>query len=227
MQDENSSHPQRFVLNLDTRDAKVFDTSNRMGEMPCINYHHTAKQHRHFYYAASPCDRDNQPMQAISKVSIAPDAGLDGSISPGDVKESVRVLGPTEFCGELGLVPKPDAVDEDDCWILAYVHDAVKMKAHVLILDAKDVVGEPVARIDLPVYLPQGLHGAWSDVAHLEEAERKVRPGIVVSKSIDTHDWSPIAGQKKVGQVYCTDKVMDEFKQLVSDTLLALRYRFV
>ena len=47
--------------------------------------------------------------------------------------------------------------------MLGYVYDALEKKTQVLSLDAKDIGSEPVAVIQLPVFLPVGLHGTWSD----------------------------------------------------------------
>ena len=40
------------------------------------------------------------------------------------------------FVSELCLVPKPGAVEEDDCWLLAYVNDAHAKQLRMVILDA-------------------------------------------------------------------------------------------
>jgi carotenoid cleavage dioxygenase len=45
--------------------------------------------------------------------------------------------------------------------IAGFVHDARRNTAELLILDAGDLVGGPVARVRLPVRVPFGLHGAW------------------------------------------------------------------
>ena len=50
---------------------------------------------------------------------------------------------------------------EDDGWILSYVYDAGRDRSDVVILDARDFGGDPVATIRLPVRVPYGFHGGW------------------------------------------------------------------
>ena len=54
----------------------------------------------------------------------------------------------------------PGAV-EDDGWVMSYVYDASTDRSDVVILDAQDFTGEPVATIHLPVRVPFGFHGSW------------------------------------------------------------------
>jgi hypothetical protein len=46
-------------------------------------------------------------------------------------------------------------------WILSYVYDAGRDQSDVVILDARDFGGDPVATIRLPVRVPYGFHGGW------------------------------------------------------------------
>ena len=50
---------------------------------------------------------------------------------------------------------------EDDGWVMSYVYDAATDRSDVVILDAQDFTGEPVATIHLPVRVPFGFHGSW------------------------------------------------------------------
>ncbi len=64
--------------------------------------------------------------------------------------------------GEAVFVPAPDGpADESNGWYLAYVYDALRNSSDLVILDAADVGGEPVARIRLPRRVPYGFHGNW------------------------------------------------------------------
>jgi carotenoid cleavage dioxygenase len=53
------------------------------------------------------------------------------------------------------------ADNEDDGWIMSYVHDATTDTADVVILDAQDFSGDPVATVHLPQRVPFGFHGNW------------------------------------------------------------------
>ena len=59
------------------------------------------------------------------------------------------------------VVPKADAVAEDDCWILTVVYDAGTDSSELCILDAADITAPEVARIALPQRVPYGFHGNW------------------------------------------------------------------
>jgi carotenoid cleavage dioxygenase len=60
------------------------------------------------------------------------------------------------------FVRRPDAVEEDDGWILSYVYDGNRNLSDVVILDAQDFAGDPIATIQLPVRVPFGFHGGWA-----------------------------------------------------------------
>jgi carotenoid cleavage dioxygenase len=64
------------------------------------------------------------------------------------------------------FVPRDETADEDDGWVMSYVYDATTDTSDVVILDARDFAGEPVAVISLPQRVPFGFHGNWvPDVA--------------------------------------------------------------
>jgi carotenoid cleavage dioxygenase len=59
------------------------------------------------------------------------------------------------------FVARDDAKAEDDGWVMSYVYDAARGATDVVILDAQDFAGAPVATITLPVRVPFGFHGNW------------------------------------------------------------------
>lgn len=53
--------------------------------------------------------------------------------------------------------------EEDGQALLAgFVHDASRDAAELLVLDADDLAGRPVAKLRVPVQVPYGLHGPGS-----------------------------------------------------------------
>jgi len=54
------------------------------------------------------------------------------------------------------------ATVEDEAWIMSYVYDPARDLSDVVILDARDFGGEPIATIRLPVRVPFGFHGGWA-----------------------------------------------------------------
>ena len=69
--------------------------------------------------------------------------------------------GPGRHTLEPVFVARPDAKAEDDGWVMVYVYDQNRDASDVVILDAQDFEGPPVATIQLPVRVPFGFHGNW------------------------------------------------------------------
>lgn len=63
--------------------------------------------------------------------------------------------------GEAVFVPASGAADESSGYYLGYVYDPTRDGSDLVILDASDFGGEPVARIALPRRVPYGFHGNW------------------------------------------------------------------
>jgi carotenoid cleavage dioxygenase-like enzyme len=66
---------------------------------------------------------------------------------------------PNEFV----FVPSNGAgrASEDDGWLLGYVYDPTRDASDLVVLDAHDVAGAPVATVHLPRRVPYGFHGSW------------------------------------------------------------------
>jgi carotenoid cleavage dioxygenase len=64
--------------------------------------------------------------------------------------------------GEAVFVPSTSGpADESSGWYIAYVYDPVRDGSDLVIIDASDFAGQPVARIKLPQRVPYGFHGNW------------------------------------------------------------------
>ena len=63
--------------------------------------------------------------------------------------------------GEPVFVSRSDGTTEDEGWILTTVYDATTDRSDIVILDAADISGAEVARIELPARIPHGFHGNW------------------------------------------------------------------
>jgi len=72
-----------------------------------------------------------------------------------------RRFGDGNGVGEPLFVPRTDAADEDDGWVLVLVYDRGRNASDFWILDGRDIAGEPVARVVLPHRIPYGFHGNW------------------------------------------------------------------
>jgi carotenoid cleavage dioxygenase len=64
--------------------------------------------------------------------------------------------------GEAVFVPsRSGPADESNGWYIGYVYDAARDGSDLVILDASDFAGKPVARIQMPRRVPYGFHGNW------------------------------------------------------------------
>jgi carotenoid cleavage dioxygenase len=63
--------------------------------------------------------------------------------------------------GEAVFVPDPAGTDEDDGWLLDLVYDRTTDSSELIVLDARDLAADPVARVHLPRRVPFGFHGNW------------------------------------------------------------------
>ena len=63
--------------------------------------------------------------------------------------------------GEAVFVPAGPGADELAGWYMAYVYDPVRNGSDLVIVDASNFDGKPVARITLPQRVPHGFHGNW------------------------------------------------------------------
>lgn len=73
----------------------------------------------------------------------------------------VHEYGPGQVTLEAVFVPRDDDSAEDDGWVMSYVYDATTDSSDVVILNAQDFTGDPVATVHLPQRVPFGFHGNW------------------------------------------------------------------
>ncbi|KAJ9168269.1 hypothetical protein P3X46_019817 [Hevea brasiliensis] len=68
------------------------------------------------------------------------------------------------FCTGAAFVPKRPSLEEDDGWIITFVHDEDTNVSKACIIDTKKFTSEPVAKITLPCRVPYGFHGAFMPI---------------------------------------------------------------
>ncbi|HUF32948.1 MAG TPA: carotenoid oxygenase family protein [Acidimicrobiales bacterium] len=82
-----------------------------------------------------------------------------------DLRDGTRAeheFGPGNHPGELSFVPDPErATDEDGGWLVGLVHHDDEERTTLVILDAQDVAGPPLAEVRISRRVPYGFHGAW------------------------------------------------------------------
>ena len=68
-----------------------------------------------------------------------------------------HVFAPGHIPGEAVFVP----AERGEGWLLTYVYDAADDRSDLIVLDAGNVAGAPVATVHLPQRVPAGFHGNW------------------------------------------------------------------
>lgn len=74
-------------------------------------------------------------------------------------------FGPGRSSGEGVFIPRSADAVEDDGWVMSLVYDRTTDRSDLVVLDAQDFAGPPVATVHLPGRVPYGFHGNWVPTA--------------------------------------------------------------
>ncbi|XP_066159724.1 carotenoid 9,10(9',10')-cleavage dioxygenase 1 isoform X2 [Oryza sativa Japonica Group] len=66
-----------------------------------------------------------------------------------------------KFCSGATFVPKVNGANEDDGWIISFVHDEEINTSQAHVIDAQRFENGPIAKITLPQRVPYGFHGTF------------------------------------------------------------------
>ncbi|XP_047946218.1 9-cis-epoxycarotenoid dioxygenase NCED2, chloroplastic [Salvia hispanica] len=143
-------------LNLKTgRSTKrsILNTSDQINlEAGMVNRNQLGRKTRFAYLAiAEPWPK----VSGFAKVDL----------STGEVEKFI--YGDEKFGGEPFFVPNENGSDEDDGYILTYVHDEKAGKSELLIVNAATM--ETEASVKLPSRVPYGFHGTFISKSDLEK----------------------------------------------------------
>jgi len=144
--DEGKPTLDRWVLNPKTGTATQERLDDRPQEFPRINESLVGSKND-FGYCAGITNVFNQ--------SDLIKQNLDARTS------QIRHDGDHMGYGEPVFISKENATSEDDGWVMALRHNSQTDLSDLVVLDAKDFTGEPVAVVSLPVRVPNGFHGNW------------------------------------------------------------------
>ena len=113
-----------------------------------------------------------RPYRHAWTVQLTPDES--GEFMPGrqlihhDLQTGTRQVhdfGTGRLVSEFVFVPRSAGAPEGDGWLMGYVVDAPRRTSELVILDALDFSGEPVAAVEIPHAIPLGFHGNWMPAA--------------------------------------------------------------
>ncbi|GIU84028.1 MAG: carotenoid cleavage dioxygenase [Acidimicrobiales bacterium] len=141
--------PWKWTIDLDSGKVVEEQTDETPGEFPRINEALMCRRHRYGY------------------MCIARDWGFDldfCGVAKSDIRTGTTVrhlYEEHEVCGEHVFVPDPEGSAEDDGWLMSFVVDRRDRSTDLVILDARDLGADPVARVHIPRRVPIGFHAAW------------------------------------------------------------------
>ncbi|MAT05327.1 MAG: carotenoid oxygenase [Acidimicrobiaceae bacterium] len=138
---------ERWELDPVTRTVSVTVIDDAPNEFPRHRGSFTAKPYRYGYCAVPSLD------QTAGWPTVKHD------LQTGE--RQVFDHGPGRAGGEPVFVARPDGSEEDDGWLITYVHDLGAGSAEFVVLDAADFDRGYVARVPLPQRIPYGFHGNW------------------------------------------------------------------
>ncbi|XP_059289043.1 probable carotenoid cleavage dioxygenase 4, chloroplastic isoform X1 [Lycium ferocissimum] len=148
---------EKVKIDLKTGTVSRNPMSTRNLELAGINPTYVGKKNKYIYAAIG------DPWPKAKGV-----VKLDVSISEIEHRDCIvatRIFGPNCFCSEPFFVEKdPNSVfaaDEDDGYVVCYMHNESTREASFLVMDAKSHDLEIVAVVKLPRRVPYGFHGIF------------------------------------------------------------------
>lgn len=139
----------RWIMNLADGSVTEVQLDDRPGDFPRLNMHRSGLANRYGYVAHGPWDTEVVQFSSVVKYDLE-----TGS-------STVHDYGRTAEAGEPVFAPDPDGTAEDDGWLVNFVYDRDTEASELRIVDARDMTGDPVARIHMPRRVPFGFHGNW------------------------------------------------------------------
>lgn len=136
----------RFDLETGATRERTLDDRNT--EFPTINMGRLGQKTRYAYNVVL----ENDPTLRFTGL-----VKYDTGSGQADAYE----LGPQRFGSEPVFAPRPGATQEDDGYVMSFVHDRGAERSEVLVFDAKQLSRGPVATVVLPQRVPLGFHACW------------------------------------------------------------------
>ncbi|WP_454873511.1 carotenoid oxygenase family protein [Paraburkholderia xenovorans] len=141
----------RTIIDARNRRSAQMAFEGVEGEFLRLNEEVSGKKHRFGYLAAVDPERSGQGFNCLAKFDFA-----TGNMQLQGIEESYSMIP-----GEPIFVPHPSPDSEDHGWLLSVWWNPMRNSSELLILDAREFDGEPVARIRINNRIPLAFHGNW------------------------------------------------------------------
>ncbi|XP_057434749.1 carotenoid 9,10(9',10')-cleavage dioxygenase-like [Lotus japonicus] len=163
-------------LNMQTGEVKEKDlcgTTKVYMDFPMINENFIGIKNRYAYTQvvdpSSSTTRDAPKYGGLAKLyfgeSCAKFSTRDTKQPEEPIKVEYHMFEKNVFCSGAAFVPKDGGVEEDDGWVITFVHNEDTNTSEVRVIDTKKFSSEPVAKITLPCRVPYGFHGAFMSIS--------------------------------------------------------------
>jgi len=143
--------PWRWTLNLKDGSMRQRQVDDVPAEFPRFDERIAGRKHRYGYFAGG--DPISPEHETSFKALLKRDYQTD--------KLEAHELGKGFAPGEPVFVPRTEKSSEDDGWVLSVWYDEERNRSELVVLDADNFTGAPIARIKLQHRVPWGFHGNW------------------------------------------------------------------
>ncbi|CAI6011693.1 unnamed protein product [Closterium sp. NIES-65] len=161
MEEDKAARLYEFRFNMATGKASQRQLTTFGCDFPRIHDGYMGRKQRYVYCASFEgitriCGIAKIDLQSAPDLS-APYYTVGGCVS------GFFDHGPGRFGSEPVFVPRSNepGLEEDDGYVLTFVHDTNTDISEVVVLDAKTMASDPVATIRLPQRVPYGFHGIF------------------------------------------------------------------
>nr|GMC84495.1 carotenoid 9,10(9',10')-cleavage dioxygenase 1-like [Ipomoea batatas] len=152
----NELYEMRF--NMKTGLASQKKLSESAVDFPRVNENYTGRKQRYVYATMLS---DLAKVKGIVKFDLHAERETGKTkLEVGGNVEGIFDLGPGRFGSEAIFVPREASTtyEEDDGYLILFVHDENTGKSEVNVIDAKTMSADPVAVVELPNRVPYGFH---------------------------------------------------------------------
>jgi carotenoid cleavage oxygenase len=139
----------RWTIDLDGGKVVEERLDDRPQEFPRVDDRVVGRPHRYGYATHFGVDDDGIQLGGLVKHDLR--AGTS----------EARTFGRGTHASEGVFVAASDDAGEDEGWVLSVVYDDGRDASDLVVLDATDFSGAPVATVRLPRRVPFGFHGSW------------------------------------------------------------------
>lgn len=151
--DLSRSVPRMQFLQLDLASGRTRQHERPEGlEFPQVDPRVVARRHRYLY----------SPAMGAASTHSTPERWGFSAVQRLDLRrEHIERFdfGPYAVVEEQLLVPKPGSSQEGQGWLIGTGFDVRAQRSFAVVFDAEAISAGPLARVDLPYWVPYGFHG--------------------------------------------------------------------